>query len=77
MRESIDAFATSTATNQAQMMRSIDQLAAGQAHMTREITKLQAVAQYVLYKNAEPPPRPAPAPARKPVPQWTQAPAVR
>ena len=24
--------------------------------MTREITKLQAIGQYILYKNSEPPP---------------------
>jgi hypothetical protein len=38
MRQSIDALAASTATNQEQMMRTIDQLVAGQEHMTREIT---------------------------------------
>jgi len=43
--------------------------------MTREITKLQAVEQYILYKNSEPPPRPAPARARKPV--LSQAPPAR
>jgi hypothetical protein len=89
LRQSIDKIAASIASIQEQVSRSADriateqiahsvaQLAAGQEQMTREITKLQAVEQYVLYKNAEPPPRPAPAPARKPVPQWTQAPAVR
>jgi hypothetical protein len=50
---------------------------AGQEQMTHEITKLQAVEQYVLYKNSEPPPRPAPAPARNPVPRPSQAPMVR
>jgi hypothetical protein len=45
--------------------------------MTREITKLQAVEQYVLYKNSEPSPRPALAPARNPVPRPSQAPMVR
>jgi uncharacterized protein HemX len=54
MRQSIDALATSTATNQAQMMRSIDQLAAGQEHMTHEITEMQAVERYILDKISTP-----------------------
>src|SRR5216684_2284180 len=60
-----------------QIARSVAQLTAGQEQMTREITKLQAVEQYVLYKNSEPSPRPAPAPARNPVPRPSQAPMVR
>jgi hypothetical protein len=58
----------------AKMSQKVDQLAAAQEQTTREITKLQAVEQYVLYKNIEPPPRPAPAatpmpnPAPKPLP---------
>jgi hypothetical protein len=58
----------------AKMSRKVDQLAAAQEQTTREITKLQAVEQYVLYKNIEVPPRPAPAasptpnPAPKPLP---------
>ena len=63
VRQSIDRIATS--------------IAVGQEQMTREITKLQAVEQYVLYKNSEPSPRPAPAPARNPVPRSPQAPMVR
>jgi hypothetical protein len=51
------------ATSQDQITRSVDQLAAGQEKMTRELIKLQAISQYGLYKNSEPPPRPAPAPA--------------
>jgi hypothetical protein len=35
-----------------QIARSVAQLTAGQEQMTREITKLQAVEQYVLYKNS-------------------------
>src|SRR6266550_2099262 len=50
-----------------QIARSVDQLAADQQQMTREIIKLQAISQYGLYKNSEPPPRPAPWPAPKPV----------
>jgi len=38
--KSIDRVATSIATSQEQMTRSVDQLAAGQEQMTREITKL-------------------------------------
>jgi hypothetical protein len=58
----------------AKISQKVDQLAAAQEQTTREITKLQAVEQYVLYKNIEPPPRPAPAasptpsPAPKPLP---------
>ncbi len=38
---------------------------AGQEHMTREITKLQAIGQYILYKNSEPSgPKPVPGPSR-------------
>jgi hypothetical protein len=59
------------------MTRSVDQLAAGQEQMTRQITKLQAVEQYVLYKNSEPAWRPAAAPMFKPVLRPSPAPAVR
>jgi hypothetical protein len=56
----------------AKMSQKVDQLAAAQEQTTRETTKLQAVEQYVLYKNIEPPPRTAPAapppPAPKPLP---------
>jgi hypothetical protein len=47
--------------------------------MAREINKLQAIEQYMLYKNSEPPPRPAaaPAPAPKPAPRPAQTPTVR
>ena len=80
VRRSIDGLAiaigTSIATSQAQITRSVDQLAAGQEQMTREITKLQAVERYVLYKNSDPPPRPAPAQLPKPAPRPSQAPTV-
>jgi hypothetical protein len=56
---------------------SVDQLVAGLEQMTREIAKLQAVEQYVLYKNSDPPPRPAPAQVPKPVPRSAQAPTSR
>ena len=77
VRQSIDRVATSIATSQEQMTRSVDQLAAGQEQMTREITKLQAVEQYVLYKNSEPALRPAPAPMSKPFLRPSPAPVVR
>jgi hypothetical protein len=81
VRRSIDGLAvsigTSIATSQEQTTRSIDQLTAGLEQMTHEIAKLQAVEQYVLYKNSEPPPRPAAAPARNPAPRPSQVPTVR
>src|SRR5229473_1497526 len=77
MTRSVDGIATGISTSQHQMTRSVDQITAAQERMTYEITKLQAVEQYVLYKNSEPPPRPAPAPARNPVPRPSQAPMVR
>jgi methyl-accepting chemotaxis protein len=61
MSRGADRIANSIVANQEQIARSVDQLTAGQEQMTREIRKLQAVEQYVLYKNAEPPPRSAPA----------------
>jgi hypothetical protein len=73
MSRGADRIANSIGANQEQIARSVDQLTAGQEQMTREITKLQAVEQYVLYKNAEPPPRSAPAPARNQVLRSSQA----
>jgi hypothetical protein len=55
---------------------SIDQLAARLEQMAREIAKLQAVEQYVLYKNSDPPPQQAPPQVPKPVPRRSQAPIV-
>src|SRR6266436_3819681 len=80
VRRSIDGLAISIGNSiatQEQTTRSIDQLAAGLEQMTHEIAKLQAVERYVLYKNSEPPPRPAAAPARNPVPRPSQVPTVR
>ena len=81
VRRSIDGLAisigTSIATSQERTTRSIDELTASLEQMTHEIAKLQAVERYVLYKNADPPPRPVPAPAPKPVPRPSQAPIVR
>lgn len=73
MSRGADRIANSIGANQEQIVRSVDQLTAGQEQMTREITKLQAVEQYVLYKNAEPPPRSAPGPARNQVLRSSQA----
>ena len=58
----------------AAVRQSVDQLAAGQEQMTRDITKLQTAAQGILDKISAPPPRPAGATARKPAP-LTLAPA--
>jgi len=76
MSRGADRIANSIVANQEQIARSVDQLTAGQEQMTREITKLQAVEQYVLYKNADPPPRPAAAQLPKPVPRPSQAPTA-
>jgi len=73
MSRGTDRIANSIVANQEQVLRSVDQLTAGQEQMTREITILQAVEQYVLYKNAEPPPRSAPGPARNQVLRSSQA----
>ena len=76
MSRGADRIANSIVANQEQIARSVDQLTVGQEQMTREITKLQAVEQYVLYKNADPPPRPAAAPVPKPVLRASQAPTA-
>jgi hypothetical protein len=74
VRQNMDRIASNIAAIQEQMSRSDDrtaqsdaQLTTRQQHITREITELRAIEQYVLYKNTEPPPRPAPAPAPAPV----------
>jgi hypothetical protein len=72
LRQGVDRIAA----NQDQMTRSIGQLAAGQEQMTREIAKLQSIEQYLLYKNSEPPPRPA-APAPRPAARPAQPPAAQ
>jgi hypothetical protein len=73
MTRNIDRIATAISSSQEQMMHSIDQLAAGQERVALEITKLQAVEQYILYKNSEPPPHTDPALAPKRVPWPSQA----
>jgi len=81
VRRSIDGLAisigTSIASSQEQTTPSIDQLTAVLEQMTHEIAKLQAVERYVLYKNSDPPRRPAPAQVPKPVPRSAQAPTAR
>ena len=62
VRQSVDRIAASITTSQEQIMHSVERLTAGQEQMTREITKLQAIGQYVLHKNSEPPPPQASAP---------------
>jgi uncharacterized protein HemX len=76
IRQSIDGLANSIATNQEQIMRSVDQLTASQEQMRREIAKVQAVEQYVLYKNSDPPPRAVPAPMPRPIQRPSQAPTA-
>jgi hypothetical protein len=71
LRQGVDRIAA----NQDQMTRSIGQLVAGQEQMTREIAKLQSIEQYLLYRNSEPPPRPA-APAPRPAARPAQPPAA-
>jgi hypothetical protein len=72
IRRSIDGLAvsigTNIATSQEQTTHSIDQLTARLERMTHEIAKLQAVEEYVLYGNSEPPPRPGPPPSAVPRP---------
>jgi hypothetical protein len=55
----------------------VDGIAASQEQMTREIAKLQAIEQYIHYKNLEPPSRPAPAAAPRAAARPPQAPAAR
>ena len=52
----------------AAVRQSVDQLAASQEQMTRDITQLQTTARGILDKIPAPPPPPAGATARKPAP---------
>jgi hypothetical protein len=61
VRQSIDRLSRS----QEETTRNVDQLAAAQAQMMGEITKLQAIGQYILSKASEPPPPQSPAPIAK------------
>ena len=60
----------------AAVRQSVDQLAAGQEQMTRDITKLQTAAQGIFDKISAPPPRLAGATARKPAPLTPASPAT-
>jgi hypothetical protein len=53
----------------AAVRQSVDQLAASQEQMARDVTTLQTATQGILDKISAPPPRPAGATARKPAPQ--------
>jgi hypothetical protein len=84
VRQSVDRIVTSiaatqeyvtqsvdrVAASQERMAQTVDQLAIGQEQMKREITKLQAIEQYILYKNSEPP-------ASRPIPRPPQGRVVR
>jgi len=59
------------------LRQSVDQLAASQEQLTRNITKLQTAEQDILDRISAPPPRPAGAPARTPVPPTPPARPVR
>jgi hypothetical protein len=52
------------------LTRTVGELTAGQEQLTREITKLQAIEQYILYKNSE-------APTPKPIPRLSQTRTAR
>ena len=69
LRQSVDRIAAS----QEQTTRIVDQLTVSQEQMQRQITKLQAISQYIIYRNSEPPPRPTLARVPTPVPRPSQA----
>jgi hypothetical protein len=62
VRQNVDRIAVT----QDKIIKSIDLLSAGQEQLTKEIAKLQAVEQYILYKNSEPPTQTRSAPAAAP-----------
>jgi hypothetical protein len=51
----VDRIVTNIAATQEPIVRSVDQLTAGQEQLTREIIKLEAISQYGLSKSLEPP----------------------
>jgi hypothetical protein len=81
MRQSLDRFAASVATNQEQMTggieRSIDRLAVSQEQTMREISDLQTVEQYILDRLSTLQTRLAPTAASKPVLRSPQVPMMR
>jgi septal ring factor EnvC (AmiA/AmiB activator) len=73
----VDGIAASIASSQEQITHSVDRIAASQEQMTRGITKLQEIEQYILYKNSDSPPQqPAAAPARSRASRPSQAPTT-
>jgi hypothetical protein len=72
VRQSIDRVSRS----QEEMIRNVDRLAAGQAQMTGEITKLQAIGQYIISKTSESLPPAAPGLARSRSPRSSQVPTA-
>jgi hypothetical protein len=54
----VDRIVTNIAATQEPIVRTVDQLTAGQEQLTREIIKLEAISQYGLSKDLEPQPRP-------------------
>src|SRR5260370_20576370 len=81
MRQSLDRFAASVATNQEQMTRSmersINRIAAGQEQTTREISDLQTVEQYILDRLSALQTRLAPTAASNPALRSPQGPMMR
>jgi hypothetical protein len=63
----IDAVRQVVERHLADVRETVEQLAASQNQMAREIEKLQAANQEILAKIPTPPPQPPAAPARKPV----------
>jgi hypothetical protein len=72
VRQSIDQVSRS----QEEMIRNVAQLAAGQAQTTGEITKLQAIGQYIISKTSESSPPAAPGSARSRSPRPSQVPTA-
>ena len=66
------------AQNLAEVRETVQELAAGQNQVTREIDKLESAVVEILMKMPEPPPQPPAAPARKPtsVPPSSRAPGA-
>ena len=62
----VDRIVTNIAATQEPMVRTVEQLAAGQEQLTREMIKLEAISQYGLSKSLEPPPRQIHAATSKP-----------
>ncbi len=56
----------------AAVRQTVEQLAAGQEQMARDVAKLQAAEKDIRHRILAPPPQPAAAPARKPAPPPAQ-----